>query len=329
MIRQIVSIAACSLAALATPVAAQDYSDPNINNAGMQTGTRFARAPETADAAEARWMQKRVANCAFNRNTEKAREILENSDFYSIRFDDFGQDPDALFDDLEVNHCMGRLMRGANNRTYQTYMQMQYSTMRNLLAEEAYLQDFDGPPQIDANMAQDVTARFGSYRAHRQTEVMAAMTDCMTFNAPQASHDLLRARPGSGDEEDVIEVLGPTVAACANSSEAELSIPTSLIRQMAADGLWARSFYGSSTIEEALASGTGEPVAGSASTEEAFSNCLVENDPEAARAILAATSQDEFTDAVAAVLSICPVSGSMDSRSLNSALVAALGEGAA
>ena len=234
------SIAAVVVGLFASPAHAQDTSE---NNNGLQTGTRFERAPETVDAAQARWMQKRVVNCVFNRNEEEVRALLANSNFYSINFDAIEQNADNLFDDLEIDFCIGRLMRGANNQTYHTYMQIQFSTLRNLLAEEAYLSDFDGPPQIRPGDAQYVAGRFESTRVHPQVRVMAEMTDCMTYQASDLAHDLLRARPGTGGEEEVIDALGPIVASCANTSEAELSVPTSLIRQMAADGLWSRSFY--------------------------------------------------------------------------------------
>lgn len=224
--------------------------DPGENNNGLQTGTRFEREAETADAAQARWMQKRVANCVFNRNKEEARKILANSNFYSIQFDAIEQDPETLFDDLGVDFCIGRLMRGADNRTYRIYMQIQYSTLRNLLAEEAYLQDFDGPPAIDPATPQEVTGRFDGSGVHPQVNTMASLVDCLTYHASEQTHNLLRARPGSDDEEEAVTALGPVIVSCANTQEQQLQIPTSLIRQMAADGLWSRSYYGSTAAGE-------------------------------------------------------------------------------
>ncbi len=247
MIRSAFTIAAVFLGLSAVPSQAQDA---NENNNGLQTGTRFEREPETADAAQARWMQKRVANCVFNRNKDEAREILANSNFYSIQFDDFDQDPETLFDDLNVDFCIGRLMRGADNRAYYTYMQIQYSTLRNLLAEEAYLQDFDGPPKIDSATPRDVAGRFDGMRVHPQISTMASLADCLTYHASAQTHDLLRARPGSDDEDEAITALGPVIVSCADTQEQQLQIPTSLIRQMAADGLWSRSYYGSTAAGE-------------------------------------------------------------------------------
>ncbi|MWV27909.1 hypothetical protein [Aurantiacibacter rhizosphaerae] len=247
MIRSTCLAAAATLALSSVPAQAQDARE---NNNGLQTGTRFEREPETPDAAKGRWMQKRVANCVFNRDKDAVREILANSDFYSIQFDSIDSDPETLFDDLNVEHCIGRLMRGADNRVYHTYMQIQYSTLRNLLAEEAYLQDFDGPPAVGADTAQHIAERFDGRAVHPQISTMASMVDCMTYRAGAQTHALLRARPGSDDEEEAINALGPVIVSCANTNEDQLQIPTSLIRQMAADGLWSRSYYGSTAAGE-------------------------------------------------------------------------------
>lgn len=226
---------------------AQDDVHPNTE---LQTGTRFAREPETAGAAEARWMQKRVAMCVFNRNRDEVRAILANSNFYSIDFDAVDHEPDTIFDDLEVSFCMGRLMRGADNETYRLYMNVPFSTLRNLLAEEAYLQDFDNAPAIGADSTQDVAGRFAGERVHPQVSTMAALADCLTFSGGAQAHELLVSRPGSDSELAAVDALGPILAACASSGEAELTVATSLLRQIAADGMWSRSHY-------ALASVTG------------------------------------------------------------------------
>jgi len=228
---------------LALPATAQDI-DPELrddNNATMQTGTRFLKEPETASASEARYMQKRVARCVFDRRKSKVRDVLRNSNFYEIDFDALPYEMNEMFDELGFASCLGRLMRGADNTTYQMYGSMRYSTLRNLLAEEAYIEDFDGPPAIGPTDTQDIASRFGGARVHPQISVMASMADCVTFNAAQASDDLLRSRPGSKREDEAVETLGPVFATCANSSEPELSISNSLIRQIVADGMWTRA----------------------------------------------------------------------------------------
>ena len=171
--------------------AAQDAA----RTTGLQTGrasnaSRLQTLPRQVDA-EAR-------ATAFQ--SQQGRAKFCNS-FYSIQFD-FRSGSGTLFDDLNVNFCIGRLMRGADNQVYHTYMQIQYSTLRNLLAEEAYLQDFDGPPARFRH-AQDISGRFNGARVHPQVSTMACLADCLTYNAGSAAHDLLRARPGADDEEEL------------------------------------------------------------------------------------------------------------------------------
>lgn len=225
---------------LSQPAAAQ--VEPGAFNEGQQTGTRFQREPETVDAAEARWLQKRVAICTYNRNRDETDELLANSNFYQIHFDQLGYSNEEFWDDFEISYCIGRLMRNDDNRTLSMYMQIPYSTLRNLLAEEAYLRDNDEAPVITADAPQDIAARFGGERVHPQISTMAALADCVVFNAADTAHEVLESRPGSNSEEEAVDALGPVIAQCANSSDT-LTISTSLVRQMVADGLWSRAHY--------------------------------------------------------------------------------------
>ncbi|WP_271077737.1 hypothetical protein [Aurantiacibacter sp. MUD61] len=243
------AIGTALLGAVATPAIAQEIERGEFGEEQM-IGTRFEREPETADAAEARWMQKRVANCTFNRNREESVELLANSNFYQIHFDALSYSDEEFWDDFEINYCIGRLMRGADNRNLSMYMQIQFSTLRNLLAEEAYLRANDDPVVIAPGEPQDIAARFDGQRVHPQISTMAGLADCVVYNAPDTAHELLESRPGSGDEGEVVDALGPTIAACAGSDET-MTISSSLVRQMVADGLWSRSYY-------SAAAGSGE-----------------------------------------------------------------------
>jgi len=236
------SFALAVTAVISMPAMAQD---DGYEFDGSQVGTRFVQEPESVDARTGRWLQKRIANCMFNRDEERMRELLINSDFYSIDFDTLSAEPNEFFEDFEVSHCMSRVMRG---RYRELEIRYQYSTIRNLLAEEAYLIDYDGPPQIDEDTARDVGGRFAGRRVHPQVSTMASLADCLVYEAPQQTHDLLEARPGTDAENEMVAALGPIIVGCANTREPELTIPTSLIRQMAADGLWSRSHYGSTPV---------------------------------------------------------------------------------
>jgi len=282
-----------------------------------EVGTRFLREPETADAQAARWMQKRIANCMFNRDEERIRELLVNSDFYTIDFEAISADPDEFFEDYEVSHCMGRVMRGRYRELAISY---QYSTIRNLLAEEAYLHDYEGPPVIGEATPRDVAARFDGRRVHPQVSTMAALADCMVYEAPQDAHNLLSAHPGSDAEGEVIAALGPVIVGCANTRESELTIPTSLIRQIAADGLWSRSYYGSQPVETVA-----ETAVPTEDWLTEFANCAWENEPAEAARFLSSSSSSAGMAAMGPMIAACGVgdSGTFDMNALVNALTAA------
>lgn len=243
MIRSLALVSA--IACLST--GGEAYAQANYQE--METGTRFAREPETADEAEGRWMQKRLAMCVFNRDEDLIREVLANSNFSYIDFDALPVEPDNFFDEIDFDHCMGRLFRGASNRTYHLSVQMPFSTLRNLLAEEAYLRDYGEPPVIEPTTPQEVWGRFQGSPAPRQVAVVARWGDCLTHNAPDAAHELLDSRPGSGSEEEALNALTPVFETCIGDAGGQQSISTSLIRQIAADGMWSRSYYGSAGSE--------------------------------------------------------------------------------
>ncbi|MGN6499976.1 MAG: hypothetical protein ACTHKM_07490, partial [Tsuneonella sp.] len=120
-------------AALAAPAVAHNtYGEDDR----QQVGTRFLASPETADAQRARQMQKRIARCMYDRDKDKAVALLQHSDFQRIDYDSLAIGPDKLFDQFEISSCMEIVM---HQDEYQISMKYQWATMRNLLAEEAYL----------------------------------------------------------------------------------------------------------------------------------------------------------------------------------------------
>lgn len=226
-----------TIALFVIPVSALAQDDDRGLDPATQVGTRFLLEPESVEAQTARYLQKRIANCIYNRDEETVEHLLANSDFYQIDYAAVGIASDALFDDLEMSHCMGRVMQG---RYRELYIRFQNATIRNLLAEEAYLATVDDPSGSDGGGASEIPDRFAGRRVHPQVSQMAALTDCIVYGSPDAADAMLRSRPGSDAEVDAVGLLAPQFVECANSDEA-LTVSASLLRQMIADGLWARS----------------------------------------------------------------------------------------
>lgn len=243
-----VILALVSLGLVLSHGPAASAQDEAFTGPDIRTGTRFKQVPETADQAEARGLQKRIAKCVFFRNKDTVRELLAHSDMDRIDFAAFDQEAETLFDDLDVAECMGTVMRSSQ---YRMYMRIPYPTLRNLLAEEVYLQDNKGGVVLPANAPRDLDSRYGYQRLNPRTAALTQVGDCMTHSSIDDTHAFLESRPGSRDEVAAFEALAPTVIACLDTSEDEVALPISMIRQITADALWARSHYGAAAAQGA------------------------------------------------------------------------------
>lgn len=241
--RHILSLAAMTLAsslAATAPAVAQERPEwekerERMTAPHLQTGTRFLREPETADAAQARGMQKEIASCMYRKKRADSDTLLANSDFFTIDFDASGIDREDGLDDLGLGDCMKRVMK---HGTYQMYMSYQFSTMRNLLAEEAYLRGAGKAVRLADGAGETVAGR--RLLAGAQSAVIGGVADCLVFRNLEASDALLRAAPASREEAAALDRLLPTFATCMKSDKADVTLGTSMVRQLVADGLWTR-----------------------------------------------------------------------------------------
>ncbi|MGE5952208.1 MAG: hypothetical protein ACM308_01095 [Qipengyuania vulgaris] len=203
-------------------------------------GTRFKQEPETASVSDARQMQKRLAKCVYYGNKTELNELLANSDFSRIDFSALEFSSEEFFDEIDFGRCLGRAMKGSQ---YKVYATMRYDTLRNLVAEEAYLYTNKQAPVREPDAPTVIDARFAKGRAGPQTEVLAEVSDCISYRNPQGAHDLLDSTPGSSGEGDALEALYSTLLTCLDTEEAP-NLDTSMVRMMVADGMWTRSHYG-------------------------------------------------------------------------------------
>ena len=235
-------VIACAIAmGLAMPASAQRQDGEAFNdNSEIVTGSRFKRAPETASQSDARQMQRDVARCVFDRNKSESRELLAHSSSSRIDFDAIALDPADFFDEFNVGDCIGRAMRGS---TYRMRMSIQYGTLRNLLAEEAYVRDNSDGVEIPAGAPVNLENRYKYDQLDVRTAVLAELSDCIVHAQPVEADAFIRTRPGSKDEGEAIEALSPSLGPCLGG-EAPPEVGASLVRQVIADGLWSRAYYG-------------------------------------------------------------------------------------
>jgi hypothetical protein len=251
---------ALALAALAcaVPAAAQDEDGERKRDRFLapdsQIGTRFLRAPETAQESEARERQKRLARCIFYGRKDEVREVLANSDFDRIDFAATRFTGETFFDELDFTNCLGRAMK---NSQYKIYVTMPYGTLRNLLAEEAYLHDNKDAPVLAAGAPTVIKARFALTKGGPRAGALAEVADCITYRDAARAHAFLTEIPGTKGETEALEALGPTLITCLDVKEAP-KLSTSMVRQMIADGLWSRSHHGAFAAVESAGKEAGK-----------------------------------------------------------------------
>jgi len=231
---------ALALAALAAQPAAVSAQDAAEIEGEQQVGTRFLQEPESVEAGRARQMQKVVARCSFSRNKEETTELLAKSDFFQIDYDALDTDAEEVFEDFNIDDCIGRAMRQSE---FKMYMQFPHRTMRNLLAEEAYLHYQRDPIAGDLLEPEQLGNRYRMARFYPPTQAIFETGDCISSTAPETAHALLDSRPTSDEESEAFADLMPVFEKCMKSSETEVKLQISIVRQLVADAMWARMYY--------------------------------------------------------------------------------------
>jgi len=205
------------------------------------TGSILPRDPVAIDPDVVRRMQKVFGACIYARHRKQADLFLRHSEGNEADFEAIGFGSAQIQTRLSLPDCLGRAMT-----TMQSEVQLSFelSTLRSVLAEEAYLARHSAPLTIAEGATQAVSGRyfFSDNPADAGREV-ARFTDCVTFQAPVEADRLLRTRPASGEENSASQALVPAMSGCLfEGQEVNLTVPG--IRAIVADGLWARSVLG-------------------------------------------------------------------------------------
>ena len=215
-------------------------------------GTRFKQEPETASETDSRQMQQRLAKCVYYDSMEELDTLLANSDFERIDFSATAFEPGEFFDDIDFSRCIGRAMKSSH---YKMMVSMNYSTLRNLLVEEAYNHANKRAPVREEGAPLLVADRFAYTRGGPRAQVMAEVSDCISYRRPDLAHEFLDARPGTSKETEALEALYPTLLTCLETDDAG-NLSTSMVRRMVADGMWARSYHGAFASDPSNTKGT-------------------------------------------------------------------------
>ena len=230
-------------AVLATPAQSQDTDWERERDRFMRPerpiGSNIPQLPQTADEKESRQMQKRIARCIYTSNRKGIDTLLANSDFHEIEFESTPYKSEEFFDQIGFGRCLTRAMKLSQSKVFAT---MYYSTLRNLLAEEAYLVANKDAPARHADAPTIISARFTNIDGGPHQKTLANVSDCVTYRNAGASHAFLETKPGTGDEDEAFAALVPSLMNCFGADELP-TVNMSLVRMMIADGMWARSHY--------------------------------------------------------------------------------------
>ena len=231
-------------AGLAVPASSQnddfERERDRFLKAESQIGTRFKQEPEAASETDARQMQKRLARCIYYGSRKEIDVLLANSDFDRIDFDATEFESETFFDDVNFGRCLGRAMKHSQ---YKIYASMQYSTLRNLLAEEAYLHANKDAPIREEGAPTLIATRFAVLNDNPRAGALAEVSDCISYRNASAAHEFLDSVPGTSGEDEALDNLYPTIVTCLDT-ETPPNLSRSLVRQMIADGMWSRSHHG-------------------------------------------------------------------------------------
>lgn len=203
-----------------------------------------SRVPQEADKLEkdvVRVMLRDMARCIENRNPEQSRELLRNSDPTAVAFHSMSFAADELHRELSLTHCLEFVM---SNSAIKTQLRFSPSTLRGMLAEAVYLADNESAIEVSEGAPEFLPNRFfAAALIDPKVQAMGAFADCVVYTAPTDADALLRTRPGTGDERQVIQALVPALSNCIVEGQ-EMAFEIGNIRAIVADGLWSRSYYG-------------------------------------------------------------------------------------
>jgi len=200
----------------------------------LQTGSMIPVQPKVVDPKDAGIVRKHFARCVYRSSRAKVAALLANSD--PIDVDMAGAKIANLQRDLDMEHCLGAEV-GVNQ--YALSMKFSPGVLRDLLAEEAYLEVNRSTPQLSETPS-PVQAKFVSLGdTLARARSMVNFTDCTILKDVANADALLRTMPGSTAERTTALALAPALGSCLDKG-LQVSLSPSGIRGFIAYAMWNR-----------------------------------------------------------------------------------------
>ena len=228
--RALLGFAALDVALAASSARAQ--LEPTV-----ELGSRIPTKPTKIADSSASVIRKNFAHCVFSTQKAHALRILDYSDPSSIDYAGAGTSKTKLASYLGMENC---LVKNASGLSSQIGIGFPASTLRAMLAEEAYLATYATVPTLRAGSKESVDRTFAS----QESELAAArslgrLADCVVYNGLEGADALVRTIPSSGAELKAARALAPAFGQCLVEGQVVELKPVNM-RAISAEGLWVR-----------------------------------------------------------------------------------------
>ncbi|MXO72288.1 hypothetical protein [Alteraurantiacibacter buctensis] len=210
----------------------------NTQNVYRPTGTRIISQTEQADLQDGRRLLKLVGACVVGRFPAEAVALLRTGNPEAVAYAEAGVRDQDTQSPIALAQCLHEALNGTQ---VTMTMRIPERNLRLTLAEAAYLRRHSAPLGLSADSPVVLAGRpvlIGS--TPEQSTAMGQFADCLVFHAPAEADALLRGPTGGDSERDNARALAPAIGQCLAEGQ-EVNFTPAILREYAADGLWARS----------------------------------------------------------------------------------------
>jgi hypothetical protein len=200
----------------------------------LQTGSMIPAKPQTVDKRRFGEVRKEFARCIYFRAKPKAKALLEHSDVLLV--DLAGAQIKDIGSELDLDDCLGEQV-GIDESALG--MSTHIETLRDMLAEEAYLADHRTAPVLAPDSPPMTFSLLPNNPNPSMAQALAAFADCTIRHDVGGTDALLRTMPSSDQEQEKAAALAPAMGACLTAGQ-QLTLNAANIRAVMAFAMWTR-----------------------------------------------------------------------------------------
>ena len=198
------------------------------------TGSIAASRPDVLSAVDAAVVRKNFVRCIYYSSKKTSASYLEHSDFEAVDMNAAGIRDRVR--DFKMESC---LSNEVNNNENALAMRLSATTLRDLLAEEAYLAKNRLAPASAAGAEPIAFRPVATDSNPTATQGVAMFADCTVRHDTVGADALLRTVPESPREQQAAAALAPAMGACLMTGQ-NFSLKPANIRALVAFAMWSR-----------------------------------------------------------------------------------------